>query len=207
MPAKKAPVRTRAVSKRSSPPAKRRSPVTREQGRQRFLAAADQLLRTHPFSSIGVREISELADINQRYIHTWFGSQQLLYRELAGNLFSALLDQIRQKAPGEIAVNPFDPDVRFAVRLMFWLELEGVDISPLMDVIRNLMAAFASRISAELGLGENEAAGVALQGSAIGLGTAAFAEIIGADDPLRFLNALTVWQHQLGLLGKYPLGS
>lgn len=195
------------MPKRTNAPAKRRSPVTRDEGRQRFLAAANDLLRAHPFSSIGVREISELADINQRYIHTWFGSQQLLYRELAGNLFSSLLDQIHQKQAGEIAINPFDPDVRFAVRLMFWLELEGVDISPLVDVIRNLMAAFTSQISAELGLGENEAAGVALQGSAIGLGTAAFAEIIGADDQLRFLNAFTVWQHQLRLLRKYPLGS
>jgi hypothetical protein len=76
-----------------------------------------------------------------------------------------------------------------------------------MEVIRNLMDAFTGRISAELGLGEHEAAGVALQGSAIALGTAAFAEIIGADDPHHFLNASTVWQHQLRLLAKYPLGS
>ena len=191
--------------KQPTPIQKRRSPVSREVGRERLAHAAAQLLQERPFSSISVRDIAELADVNQRYIHTWFGSQHLLYLHVVESLFQDLYAPISDRAQGEIVVNPFDPNVRFATRLLIWLDLEGVDITPIITVVRGLMNAFSVRLCEKAGLNEQSSAGVALQGSAIGLGCAAFAEIIGADDPLVFMNAFNVWQHQIELLAKYPL--
>lgn len=120
-------------------------------------------------------------------------------------MFTALYEPIRDREQGDIVVNPFDPNVRFAVRLLFWLDLEGVDISPVMQEVRGLMNAFTQRLCERAGLTDQNAAGVALQGSAIGMGMAAFAEIIGADDPATFANAFFVWHHQINLLAQHPL--
>ena len=115
-----------------------------------------------------------------------------------------MLSQIEQQPAGSIALNPFDPDVQFSIRLLFWLELEGVDIEPVKPQFEKLMNAFSHRLISQVGLTPEAAEAVTMQGSAIGIGTSAFGHMIGTDDPTKFANTLAVWRHQLELLAKYP---
>ena len=196
----------KAVAKKAKPKKAptRRSPISRVVGEQRMIDAANTLLRTRPFSSVGVRDLAGLADVNQGFIHTWFGSQNGLYLRVVQELFTAMLSQIEQQPAGSIALNPFDPDVQFSIRLLFWLELEGVDIEPVKPQFEKLMNAFSHRLISQVGLTPEAAEAVTMQGSAIGIGTSAFGHMIGTDDPTKFANTLAVWRHQLELLAKYP---
>jgi AcrR family transcriptional regulator len=182
----------------------RRSPISRTEGEQRFIDAATELLRDNPFSSVGVRDIATLADVNQGFIHSWFGSQNDLYLRVVKELFSSMRTSLEQQPPDTVALNPLDPDVQFAVRLLFWLDLEGVDVNEVKPELDALMHAFTQRMITQVGLDDATAAAITLQGSAIGLGTAAFGHLIGADDSTKFAHAILVWRHQLELLVKNP---
>lgn len=199
------PVKKIAVKKANSKKAPtRRSPISRAVGEQRMIDAANSLLRTRPFSSVGVRDLSALADVNQGFIHSWFGSQNGLYLRVVQELFTDMLSQIQQQPADSIALNPFDPDVEFAIRLLFWLDLEGVDIKPVKPQFEKLMNAFSHRLISQVGLTPEAAEAVTMQGSAIGIGTAAFGHLIGTDDPTKFAHAISVWRHQLELLARHP---
>jgi AcrR family transcriptional regulator len=182
----------------------RRSPISRAVGEQRMIDAATGLLRDNPFSSVGVREISAVADVNQGFIHSWFGSQNGLYLRVVQELFASMLTHIEQQPADSVALNPFDPNVRFAIRLLFWLDLNDVDITPVRPQFDKLMEAFSQRLISQVGLTPEAAEAVTMQGSAIGLGTAAFGHLIGADDVTKFAHAISVWRHQLELLAKNP---
>lgn len=182
----------------------RRSPISRAVGEQRMIDAATGLLRDNPFSSVGVREISALADVNQGFIHSWFGSQNGLYLRVVQELFASMLAHIEQQPVDAAALNPTDPDVQFAIRLLFWLDLEGVDIAPVKPQFDKLMQAFSHRLISQVGLTPEAAEAVTMQGSAIGLGISAFGHLIGADDMMKFAHAISVWRHQLELLAKNP---
>lgn len=182
----------------------RRSPISRTVGEQRMIDAANSLLRTRPFSSVGVRDLATLADVNQGFIHSWFGSQNGLYLRVVQELFTEMLSHIEEQPADSIALNPLDPDVQLAIRLLFWLELEGVDIDPVKPQFEKLMNAFSHRLISQVGLTPEAAEAVTMQGSAIGIGTAAFGHLIGTDDTTKFANTLAVWRHQLELLAKYP---
>jgi AcrR family transcriptional regulator len=191
---------SKAVQKKPA----RRSPISRIEGEQRFIAAATELLRSNPFSSVGVRDIAALADVNQGFIHSWFGSQNDLYLRVAKELFASMLSTLEHQPIDSLALNPLDDDVRFAVRLLFWLDLEGVDVSDVRPQLNALMTAFSHRMTDQIGLDHKTAEAITLQGSAIGLGTAAFGHLIGADDNTKFAHAIVVWRHQLALLAKNP---
>lgn len=182
----------------------RRSPISRTEGEQRFIDAATELLRDRPFSSVGVRDIATLADVNQGFIHSWFGSQNDLYLRVVKELFASMRTSLEQQPPDTVALNPLDPDVQFAVRLLFWLDLEGVDVNEVKPELDALMHAFTQRMITQVGLDDATATAITLQGSAIGLGTAAFGHLIGADDSTKFAHAILVWRHQLELLVNNP---
>jgi AcrR family transcriptional regulator len=182
----------------------RRSPISRTEGEQRFIKAATELLRANPFSSVGVRDIAIRADVNQGFIHSWFGSQNALYLRVVKELFASMRAVLEQQPTDSIALNPLDPNVQFAVRLLFWLDLEGVDVNEVKPELDALMQAFTQRMINQIGLDDATAAAITLQGSAIGLGTAAFGHLIGADDNTQFAHAILVWRRQLELLAKNP---
>jgi hypothetical protein len=87
---------------------------------------------------------------------------------------------------------------------LLWLDLEGVDVSDVRPQLNALMTAFSNRMTDQIGLDHKTAEAITLQGSAIGLGTAAFGHLIGADDNTKFAHAIVVWRHQLALLAKNP---
>jgi AcrR family transcriptional regulator len=169
-----------------------------------MVSAATSLLRTRPFSTVGVRDIAALADVNQGFIHTWFGSQHGLYLRVVQELFESMLEPMERQPSDAVALNPFDADVRFAVRLLFWLDLEGVDTSSVIPQLNLLMDGFSRRLINSVGIDAETAAAITMQGSAIGLGTAAFGHLIGAEDAVRFAHTVYVWRHQLELLAKHP---
>jgi len=167
-----------------------------------MIAAATALLEEGPFSSVGVRDIAARADVNQGFVHTWFGSRNGLYLRVVVECFSSMLARIQSQPAGAVALHPLDPEVRFAVRLLMWLELEGVDIDPVKPQLQRLMEAFAARLVDMGGLDLATADAVALQASAIGMGVSAFGHLLGADDPARFERALATWRRQLTLLAE-----
>ena len=185
-------------------PPTRRSPITRLEGEKRMVEAATTLLRSRPFSTVGVRDIAALADVNQGFIHSWFGSQHHLYLRVVQELFASMLAPMEQQPSGAVALNPLDEHVQFAVRLLFWLDLEGVDTTSVKPQLQQLMDGFSRRLINDVGLDAHTVEAVTLQGSAIGFGTAAFAHLIGADDTKKFAHAVAVWRHQLELLAKNP---
>lgn len=182
----------------------RRSPISRAEGEQRFISAATDLLRERPFPSVSVRDIATRADVNQGFIHSWFGSQNGLYLRVVKELFTSMRASLEQQPADSVAINPLDPNVRFAVRLLFWLDLEGVNVLEVQPELNALMHAFTQRVITHVGLDDSTAAAITMQGSAIGLGTAAFGHLIGADDNTSFTHALLVWRRQLELLAKNP---
>jgi hypothetical protein len=111
---------------------------------------------------------------------------------------------LEQQPTDSVALNPLDPNVQFAVRLLFWLDLEGVDVNEVKPELDALMQAFTQRMINQIGLDDATAAAITLQGSAIGLGTAAFGHLIGADDNTQFTHVILVWRRQLELLAKNP---
>lgn len=180
--------------------ATRRAPITRTEGETRFIQAATSLLRSRPYPTVSVREIAQLADVNQGFIHTWFGSQKGLYLRVAQELFQSMVDVIHSQPANAIALNPLDDEVRFAVRLLFWLDLEGVDTSPVKPQLDTLTSAFTKRMIEQIGIDEPTAEALTMQASAIGFGAAAFAHLIGFDEPTKFFAAVGVWRRQLELL-------
>jgi len=185
-------------------PVKRRSPISRQEGEKRMVEAATSLLRSQLFSTVGVRDIAALADVNQGFIHTWFGSQHQLYLRVVQETFAAMFEPLVQRPADDVALNPFDAEVQFAVRLLFWLDIEGVDTSSVKPQLSMLMDGFSQRLISNSGLDSTTVEAITLQGSAIGLGVSAFGHLIGADDKTKFANALSVWRRQLELLAKNP---
>jgi len=185
-------------------PVRRRSPISRQEGEERMVAAAATLLRSQPFSTVSVREIAALSDVNQGFIHTWFGSQHQLYLRVVQETFAAMFEPLTNRPADDVALNPFDADVQFAVRLLFWLDIEGVDTSSVKPQLSMLMDGFSQRLTSTSGLDSKTIEAITMQGSAIGLGVSAFGHLIGADDSTKFAHALSVWRHQLELLAKTP---
>jgi AcrR family transcriptional regulator len=118
--AKKTPAKDGVVKKR-------RSPITRAEGERRLIEAAAVLLAQKPFSEVGVRDIALLADVNHGFVHTWFGSKNDLIIRVINQLLAGMVSRVEGTEAGAQAINPADPDVRLAVRLLIWLDLEGVN--------------------------------------------------------------------------------
>lgn len=182
---------------------KRRSPISRAEGERRLIAAAKQLTRDKPFSEVGVRDIALLADVNHGFVHTWFGGKNELFLALVREQLLALAAAVPLAAPGTPAINFFDPDVVSMVRLVLWLDLEGVDTSELFANMPILGALTERYITIE-GIDPTTARNAAIQAISIGLGANAFAPLLGMTGTDTITPVMNLWRHIVGLLAEHP---
>ena len=182
---------------------KRRSPITRAEGERRLIDAATQLVRERPFSEVGVRDIAALADVNHGFVHTWFGSKNDLFIAVVRREFQALAQAVHLAEPGEPALFFFDPKVVSVVRLIQWLDLEGVDTKGLFNEMP-ILDALTRRYESVENIDPAIARQAAIQAISIGLGAGTFAPILGMDDPSDFLPVMKLWRHIVGLLAQHP---
>lgn len=193
---------SRPAKKRST----RRSPISRQEGERRLIEAATSLLQSQPFSTVTVRDLATRADVHQSYIHTWFGSQYGLYVRVLKETSAQLVSDLSDPTPDVIPIDPNDPTARFAVRLLFWLDLEGCDLSEMKPVLESLAAAHANRLTKLVGLDSSTAAGVAPQGLVTFLGMSAFGHLLGTD-PEQIHKIAMRWLKQVSALSKDQPGN
>lgn len=182
---------------------KRRSPITRAEGERRLIEAARQLIQDKPYSEVGVRDIAELADVNHGFVHNWFGSKNGLLLAVVRQQFLEIAEKVKAAEPGTPAINFLDPTVTAAVRLVLWLDLEGVDTGGLFNDMPILDALTERYITIE-GIDPSIARQAAIQAIAIGLGAGTFSPILGMTGQKDVMPVMALWRHIVGLLGKYP---
>lgn len=194
-----------ATSKKKTEPPKpkRRSPITRAEGERRLIAAATELIQKRPYSEVGVRDIAELADVNHGFVHTWFGSKNDLLLAVVRQQFQELADVVRSAEPGQPALNFYDPRVVSVVRLVLWLDLEGVDTGNLFEDMP-ILDALTARFVAVENIDPSIARAAAIQAISIGLGAGTFSPILGMDTTEDTAPIMELWRHVVGLLSKYP---
>ena len=192
-----------AQKKTESPKPKRRSPITRAEGERRLIAAATELIQKRPYSEVGVRDIAELADVNHGFVHTWFGSKNDLLLAVVRQQFQELADVVRSAEPGQPALNFYDPRVVSVVRLVLWLDLEGVDTGNLFEDMP-ILDALTARFVAVENIDPSIARAAAIQAISIGLGAGTFSPILGMDTTEDTAPIMELWRHVVGLLSKYP---
>jgi AcrR family transcriptional regulator len=208
MPAKSkiVPSKGKKVAAKDGTVKKRRSPITRTEGERRLIEAAITLTRATPFSEVGVREIAALADVNHGFVHTWFGSKNDLLIRVVSQLLAGMVTKVEDTEPGAQALNPLDPDVRLAVRLLIWLELEGIDAWAILENLPIVQALEDRYVKVE-GLTPKDAYPAAIQAVAVGIAASTFSRVL-SHDPERvnedFLDILVLWRHILGLLAQHP---
>lgn len=185
------------------PAIKRRSPISRAEGERRLIEAAKQLIRDKPFSEVGVRDIALVADVNHGFVHTWFGGKNELLLAVVRDQLLVLAETVPLAAPGTPAINFFDPDVVSIVRLVLWLDLEGVDTGGLFANMPILEALTARYIEVEK-IDPAIARDAAIQAIAIGLGANTFGPLLGMTDMSAVGPVMKLWRHIVGLLAKYP---
>jgi AcrR family transcriptional regulator len=190
------------AEKKAAP--KRRSPISRAEGERRLVQAAKHLIREKPFSEVGVRDIALLADVNHGFVHTWFGGKNELLLAVVRNQLLALAEAVPLAAPGTPAINFFDPDVISMVRLVLWLDLEGVDTSGLFRNMPILEALTARYVEIEK-IDPSMARDAAVQAISIGLGAGTFGPILGMTDMDNIVPVMKLWRHIVGLLAEHPL--
>ena len=184
-----------ARSRRIAKKPVRRSPISRQEGERRLIAAATALLQSKPFPTVSVRDLATEANVHQSYIHTWFGSQSGLYVRVLAEACTRMVNSLRDRTPNVMPIDPNDPFARFAVRLLFWLDLEGADLSELRPVLDQLARAHAQRLSDLVGLDSKTATGLAPQGLITFLGLSAFGHLLGTN-PNEIHRILMTWLKQ-----------
>lgn len=165
--------------------------------------AALELIQTKPFSEVGVREIAERADVNHGFVHTWFGSKNDLLLAVVRKLMHEFGERARDAAPGTLAIDAMDPSAVLLVRLIMWLDLEGVDVK---DALNDLpvINALAVRYQTQNGLNPELARIAAIQAVSFGIGAASFARILDVEETEEVAHVFVVWRHIIELLAKYP---
>jgi AcrR family transcriptional regulator len=189
------------AEKKAAP--KRRSPISRAEGERRLIQAAKQLIREKPFSEVGVRDIALLADVNHGFVHTWFGGKNELLLAVVRDQLLALAEAVPLAAPGTPAINFFDPEVISMVRLVLWLDLEGVDTSGMFSNMPILEALTTRYIEVEK-IDPSMARDAAIQAISIGLGASTFGPILGMTDMSTIGPVMKLWRHIVGLLAEHP---
>jgi AcrR family transcriptional regulator len=191
----------KSAEKKAAP--KRRSPISRAEGERRLIQAAKQLIREKPFSEVGVRDIALLADVNHGFVHTWFGGKNELFLAVVRNHLLALAEAVPLAAPGTPAINFFDPEVVSMVRLVLWLDLEGVDTSGMFSNMPILEALTTRYIEVEK-IDPSMARDAAIQAISIGLGAGTFGPILGMTEMSTIGPVMKLWRHIVGLLAEHP---
>ena len=182
---------------------KRRSPISRAEGERRLIAAAKQLIREKPFSEVGVRDIALLADVNHGFVHTWFGGTNELFLAVVRDQLLALAEAVPLAAPGTPAINFFDPEVISLVRLVLWLDLEGVDTGGLFSNMPILEALTARYVEVEK-IDPAIARDAAIQAISIGLAANTFGPLLGMTGMDNIVPVMKLWRHIVGLLAEHP---
>jgi len=200
MAAKKTPAKAAAAK---TAPVKRRSPITRAEGERRLIDAATQLIQGRPISEVGVREIAVLADVNAGFVHTWFGSKNDLLVAVLNQEISQFVQIAMQATPGTPVVNFSDPKIVSTIRLLLWLNLEGVQLQHLLQNQIFLDTLTARYIDIEK-LNPEIARATATIGIAIGLAAGTFAPMLDMDSVDTVQPVMQLWRHVLTLLAKYP---
>ena len=190
------------AEKKAAP--KRRSPISRAEGERRLIQAAKQLIREKPFSEVGVRDIALLADVNHGFVHTWFGGKNELLLAVVREQLLALAEAVPLAAPGTPAVNFFDPDVVSMLRLVLWLDLEGVKTGGLFANMPILEALTTRYVEVEK-IDPSMARDAAIQAISIGLGAGTFGPLLGMTEMDNIVPVMTLWRHIVGLLAEHPL--
>jgi AcrR family transcriptional regulator len=195
VPTKKPPINKEASA--------RRSPISRAEGERRLIEAAKQLVREKPFSEVGVRDIALLADVNHGFVHTWFGGKNELFLAVVRDQLLALAEAVPKAAPGTPAINFFDPDVVSLVRLVLWLDLEGVDTGGLFSNMPILEALTTRYVEVEK-IDPAIARDAAIQAISIGLSANTFGPLLGMTDMDNIVPVMKLWRHIVGLLAEHP---
>ena len=185
---------------------KRRSPITRAEGERRLIQATITLTRDTPFSDVGVREIAALADVNHGFVHTWFGSKNDLLIRVVGQLLAEMVAKVETTEPGVQVLDPLNPDVRLAVRLLIWLELEGINSWSLLEKLP-IVQALADRYVKVEGLTPKDAHAAAIQAVAVGIAASTFSQVLSQDSDggtNDIVDVFVLWRHILGLLAAHP---
>lgn len=191
------------VKEKTATPRKRRSPITRAEGEQRLVNAALELIQTKPFSEVGVREIAERADVNHGFVHTWFGSKNDLLLAVVRKLVDELGEMATHAEPGTLAIDALAPSVTLLVRLIMWLDLEGVQVKDTLGSMP-VINALAVRYQNLNGLSPELARIAAIQAVSFGIGAASFARLLGVRDSDEINEVFVVWRYIVELLAKYP---
>ena len=191
----------KSAEKKAAP--KRRSPISRAEGERRLIQAAKQLIREKPFSEVGVRDIALLADVNHGFVHTWFGGKNELFLAVVRDQLLALAEAVPKAAPGTPAINFFDPDVVSLVRLVLWLDLEGVDTGGLFSNMPILEALTTRYVEVEK-IDPAIARDAAIQAISIGLSANTFGPLLGMTDMDNIVPVMKLWRHIVGLLAEHP---
>lgn len=189
------------TEKKAAP--KRRSPISRAEGERRLIAAAKQLIREKPFSEVGVRDIALLANVNHGFVHTWFGGKNELFLAVVRDRLLALAEAVPLAAPGTPAINFFDPEVISMVRLVLWLDLEGVDTGGLFSNMPILEALTTRYVEVEK-IDPAIARDAAIQAISIGLGANTFGPLLGMNEMDNIVPVMKLWRHVVGLLAEHP---
>jgi AcrR family transcriptional regulator len=190
-------------SSEKKPAPQRRSPISRAEGERRLIKAAKQLIQEKPFSEVGVRDIALLADVNHGFVHTWFGGKNELLLAVVRSQLLALAEAVPLAAPGTPAINFFDPEVISTVRLVLWLDLEGVDTSGMFANMPIVEALTTRYIEVEK-IDPSMARDAAIQAISIGLGAGTFGPILGMTELDKIAPVMKLWRHIVGLLAEHP---
>jgi AcrR family transcriptional regulator len=181
----------------------RRSPIARSEGERRLIEAANTLIRSKPFSEVSLREISLLANVNHRFVHTWFGGKNELLLAVVRQKVLALVDAVPLASSGSPAINFFDPDVVSMVRLVIWLDLEGVNTGELFANTPLVDALTARYVEVE-NIDPAIARQAATQAISLGLAGGTFGSLLGLSEMSSVVPVMQLWRHIVGLLAEHP---
>ena len=195
MPTKKPVVKKEAPA--------RRSPITRSEGERRLIEAAANLIQHKPFSEVSLREISLLADVNHRFVHTWFGGKNELLLAVVRQKVLDLVDAVPLAESGAPAINFFDPEVGSMVRLVIWLDLEGVNTGELFANTPLVDALTARYVEVEK-IDPAIARQAATQAISLGLAGGTFGSLLGLSEMSSVVPVMQLWRHIVGLLAEHP---
>ena len=190
------------ATRKSPEKARRRSPITREEGERRLIEATVALLTERPIGEIGVRDIAARADVNHGFVHTWFGGKNALLQRVVEQLLRRVSETVRTAPSGGLAARPFDPDVQLVVRLVMWLALEGDEVTSLTDSA--VISALAGRYVEVEGLRPDDAHIAAQQAVAIAVATVMYGHVVGVHTNEDAMKVFTLWRHIVGLLAEHP---
>lgn len=188
------------AEKKAAP--KRRSPISRDEGERRLIAAATQLIREKPFSEVGVREIGQLADVNHGFVHTWFGGKNELLRAVAMQQVLEIAANVPEVQAGTPAL-VLTPEITEVIRLIMWLDLEGFDVG-VKSIVTPIIEVMTARFIEIEKLQPSVAREMAVQAVYLGAGAATIGQMAGIADEQAGRDMYLFMRHIYGLLAKYP---